>query len=438
MQQTAIRAQEARAALADEWRRQNPQTPEDILAFYKTADQSDDLAAFHASAMRQRWTALVCDVVTTTGASSVVDIGCGAGHDLRAIREATGAEVALFGVEPSDAFRRQLRDDGFSVVESVEDAPIETTDLLICLDVLEHVPDPEAFLGSIARRAKIGAAIIESAACHDIGTPLHLRANRGWRTGHALESAGWERTYEQGRVRVWQRMAEAPRIAHAGLALCAYRGVSTPTFRSVVNLIRHDPQGQWRVMVAGEAGIARARSMVTSWWITETADDVLLMVDDDVSFKSADAERLVALCRDGYDVICGAYPTRDASHLSLRGHGEDIFFGPGKEPIEIQCVATGFVAFHRRVFDAMATMLPVVNANLEDNFRPFFDFRTVPNEATGGWEWLSEDYDVSEKAKACGFRIYLDPSIILEHQATVSLSVANMQAMRAVLDGETG
>lgn len=431
---TMVDAREARQALADEWARQAPTDAAGILDFYRTADQSDDLAAFHRTEMRRKWTALVCDVVTTTGARSVVDIGCGAGHDLRALRAAVDHEVYLGGVDPSDIFRERLLGDGFDVKDRVEAAPVETADVLVCLDVLEHVTDPEAFLGSIARRAKVGAALIETAATHDIGTPLHLRANRGWRTGRALETAGWERTFEQGRVRVWQRMAEAPRVEHAGLALCAYRGVSTPTFRSVVNLVRHDPEGRWRVMVAGEAGIARARSQVTSWWHSETADQVLLMIDDDLAFKSTDAERIVQLCRDGMDIVCGAYPTRDASHLALRGHGEDILFGPGKEPIEIQCAATGFIAFHRRVIDAMVKVTPLCNANLEDAFYPIFDMGAVPNEATGGHDYLSEDFFFSELAKSLGFRIWLDPSIILGHLAEIELNVGNMMDIRAVLE----
>jgi hypothetical protein len=110
-----------------------------------------------------------------------------------------------------------------------------------------------------------------------------------------------------------------------------------------------------------------------------------------------------------------------------------LVFGPDRDPVEIVCAATGFLAFSRRALDAIAEKLPVVNANLETAYRAVFDFRTVENEATGGWEWLSEDYDFSLKAKAAGFPIWLDPSIVLGHQAEVELTIQNMGAMRELL-----
>jgi hypothetical protein len=428
-------AHEARAALAAAWADADPRTPEQVLAFYGAADLEADLEAFHTDPMRRRWTELLCEVADRIAPRLVIDIGCGRGDDLMALHGSiTDPNCCLRGVEPNDRLRARINAELCPCVATVDDADVEDADLLVCLDVLEHVVDPETFLTGVALRAKLGCVLVETCATHDIGTPLHLRANRGWRTGRALESAGWERTYEEGRVRVWQRMREGPKQT-TGLALCTYRDVSQPTFKSVLNLCRGDDGLGWRVLMSGEAGIARARSQVTSYWHTTTADDVLLMIDADISFQAEDARKIVQRCRDGYDVICAAYPTRDASHLALRGMGEDVAFGPECAPVKVVCAATGFLAFHRRVIDALSETLPVVNANLEYAFRAFFDFRTVENEAVGGHEWLSEDYDFSEKAKAAGFDIWLDPSILLGHQAQVELTLQNMRAMRAVLDG---
>jgi SAM-dependent methyltransferase len=431
-------ADDARAALAAEWRDVAPDVtdPASVLGFYRGATTlEEDLEQFHSDPLRRRWTELLCEVAETTKPRLVVDIGAGRGDDLAALHRAISNPLCyLRGVEPNERLRNRINDELCVCVADVEDADVEDADLLICIDVLEHVVDPEGWLGSIARRAKVGCILVETCATHDIGTPLHLRANRGWRPGRALELAGWERTFEEGRFHVWQRMREGPKRT-TGLAICTYRDVSQPTFKSVLNLCRGDDGMGWRVLMSGEAGIARARSQVTSYWHTTTADDVLLMIDSDISFRAEDARRIVERCRSGYDVICAAYPTRDASHLALRGLGEEVAFGPDAEPVKVVCAATGFLAFSRRVIDALSETLPVVNANLEYAFRAFFDFRTVENEAVGGHEWLSEDYDFSEKAKAAGFPIWLDPSILLGHQAQVELRVTNMRAMRAVLDG---
>jgi hypothetical protein len=430
-----ISADHARARLALSWREADPRTEAEVLDFYRTAELEDDLAAFHEDPLRRRWTELLCEVAETTQPRLVIDIGAGSGHDLTALHAAiTDPLCYLRGVEPNDALRNRINDELCVCVADVADADIEDADLLVCIDVLEHVVDPEGWLTSIARRAKLGAILVETCATHDIGTPLHLRENRGWRPGRALELAGWERTFEEGRFHVWQRMREGPKKT-TGLAICTYRDVSQPTFKSVLNLVRGDDGLGWRVLMSGEAGIARARSQVTSWWHTMTADDVLLMIDADISFRAEDARKIVERCRAGYDVICAAYPTRDASHLALRGMGEEVTFRADAEPVKVVCAATGFLAFSRRVIDALSSTLPVVNANLEYAFKPYFDFRTVVNEAVGGHEWLSEDYDFSEKAKAAGFDIWMDPSILLGHQAQVELNVTNMRALRAVLDG---
>ena len=197
----------ARAALAAEWWAKQPRTPDEVLAFYRDAQaQASDQAAWHAMPGRQRWTALLVTIAQRIAAHRVVDIGCGSGHDLRALRAGLGDGAILTGVEPNDRQRAELPPDVMAVPD-VAQAPIETADLLICIDVLEHLPDPEAFLAGLAGRARAGAVLFESTATHDDGTPLHLPRNRGWRPLPCLEAHGWRQLEREGRVKVWQRLA---------------------------------------------------------------------------------------------------------------------------------------------------------------------------------------------------------------------------------------
>ena len=94
----------------------------------------------------------------------------------------------------------------------VADAPVEDADVLNCVDVLEHVVDPETWLGSIAHRAKEGCMLLESCATDDLGTPLHLASNRGWHPGRVLQTHGFERMAEEGRLRVWSPIGAGTRL----------------------------------------------------------------------------------------------------------------------------------------------------------------------------------------------------------------------------------
>jgi len=432
LREAALSPEEARSRLAQEWASRAPSTPAEITQFYRDSEHlAADLAAFHSFPERQGWTRAIVYLAQTQGSIRVVDIGCGAGHDLAALR-ATLPDLELHGVEPNDALRSLANHNHVvcaSVTEDVAEAPIESADLLICIDVLEHIPDPESWLTSIAQRAPIGCWLVEATATHDCGTPLHLKENRGWQPGRALEGAGWENIQTQGRLRVWRRVREAC-VPRATLMLCANRTVTIPTFRSIMAMQESLADQGWRVYIGGEAGIHRARNIAASKWWVGTADDVFVMLDDDITFNPSDIERLADRCRNGFPVICGAYAKRDGGGLALRGLTEDVYFGPDQEPIEIGSLATGFVAIHRSVLDAIIPTLPLCHAMTTFAFWPMFDFSTV-QDSHGEWEHLSEDYYFSKLAREHGFPTYLDPSIFLGHLGTIEIGVRNMRQVHA-------
>lgn len=430
---------EAREALATEWRGANPQTPDEIAAFYRSArTYGPDLAAWHATPERQAITAMLVHVATQAPATRIVDIGCGAGHDLRALRAALPA-AELSGVEPNVLLHGALAHDGFDMYYRVDNpgamqwqCPIESADLLVCIDVLEHLPDPERFLSGIAYGAPIGCLLFEMTATGDAGTPLHLAANRGWHPGRCLERHGWALVDYSDRVRVWRR-EELAGATRASLLLCAYRSVDAQHLTSTLALCAGETG--WRLRVkTGDALIARSRAIVVTAWHRETADDVFLMVDDDIAFSPADAERIADQCRNGHDIICGAYPVHDGGHLACRflpGTGE-VHFGPDAPPLEIEYAATGFMAVHRRVIDALVASLPLCHADQPWSFCPLFQTMLIPHP-TAGHEWISEDWGFCHMARAAGFRVWLDPQTRLTHMGSAGISVANMAAMHTAI-----
>lgn len=416
---------DARQDLATEWNAAAPRTPLAVWSFYRNANGlRADLDAWHATDERRSWTKALIYVAKRIDAHRVVDIGCGAGHDLRALRD-FGLEVS--GVEPNVALCSDLIRDGISCDAMVVNAPIEDADLLVCIDVLEHVPDPESFLTAIARRAKLNAVLVETTATHDLGTPLHLPENRGWHPGRALESCGWTKIDEQGRLRVWQRMALQKR-EQASLILCAYRQLSMPTLTGVLGLVK----GNWRILTeAGDALVSRVRSKAVSRWWRENADDVFLMADDDIVFDPSGADWLVKQCRQGHDIICAAYPVHNGAHFALRAPRGEIAFRPDAEPVEIEYAATGFLAVHRRVLDAMIPTLTLCHPDQVWSFWPMF--QPMVAAPRGLDEYLSEDWAFCQRARDLGFKVWLDPSVRIGHLSQIELNVANMQAIHAAL-----
>lgn len=431
--------QDARSALAAEWASAAPATPDEVLAFYEGSQQlQHDLDAWHREPERRSWTEMLVYIAGQIGAKRAVDIGAGAGYDLKALRDAGLSH--LCAVEPNQALAWHMIDAGIvdALLNTVDQdwSYVEQADLLVCFDVLEHVPDPEAFLGSIAHRARLGAVLVETTATSDIATPLHLEANRGWHPGHCLDAAGWVKIDQRDRVRVWQRVKESV-AEQASVLLCAYRACSIPTMQAILAL----GGSGWRFLPKwGDALISRARSQIVSAWHAETADDVFLMIDDDITFRPEDAERIVALAREHRSIVCAAYPVGDGGHTAIRSlNRSTLEFGPGLRLVEVEYAATGFVACHRDVIDALAPTLPLCHPDQSWGFRPYFLPMVAPMSTAAGIDvdaYLSEDWAFSLRARQQGFRIWLDPTITLGHQKQAELTVKNMTAFHRVMIGE--
>lgn len=101
-------------------------------------------------------------VLRSTPRARVLDIGCGAGANGRAIRAATPS-VRLYGVEPDEGaagIARGAYDEVFhGDVKGWLDTNVEEAfDAVVLSDVLEHIVDPIAFLRSLAKAPSLARA----------------------------------------------------------------------------------------------------------------------------------------------------------------------------------------------------------------------------------------------------------------------------------------
>ncbi|MGD9889695.1 MAG: methyltransferase domain-containing protein [Dehalococcoidia bacterium] len=412
----------ARDRLAAEWRAQNPTTEAEIAAFYRTAiGLRDDLDDWHTKPMRQHYTAIVVAAVQAQKAQRILDVGAGAGHDLRAVHDAV-PEATLVAVEPNTRLRDRLPAVAYPRIDLVPEEPL--FDLQICIDVLEHVPDPAALLAEMIKRLRMGGVLIEATATCDPTTPLHLPHLRGWSPARMLDAHGFVCRETVDRLRIWQRIQER-RGDEPTLILCAYRQLTAETHEAILELCA----AGWRYKRHGnDALVTRVRSIAASQWYRETAGDVFLMVDDDIQFSVQDAEKVVALAREKRGIACGAYPVRGGGHLACRPLNESIVFGPKAPPVEIEYAATGFMAVHRDVIAALIEDFPLCHETETWAFWPIFDCLIAERDAPWGvtYEYLSEDWAFCRRARDKGFGVWLDPSVALTHYGSKGYTVATM------------
>ncbi len=79
----------------------------------------------------------------------LLDLGCGSGVFLHAARQRGRAQ--LFGVEPHDAFRAYLRNEGFDVRQGLAAYDSASFDVILLSHVLEHFEAPIDMLVSLRR-----------------------------------------------------------------------------------------------------------------------------------------------------------------------------------------------------------------------------------------------------------------------------------------------
>lgn len=410
----------AREALAKEWERSNPVDEASVAAFYRESQcLADDLEAWHQTEERQQWTRTIVEYAKSRDVQSVLDVGAGAGHDLRAIRDVK-PRISAWAVEPN---RRLLTLDNYPVggktCTSIEDTS-GVFEMVLCIDVLEHVPNPDTLLAQIVERVKPGGLLITSTATHDHGTPLHLPELEGWTEVPQLEAAGFARVARQDRLFVWERRAVmAP---PATVYVVAHREISAPTVECLFELVGNG----WPVGIShGDADVGRHRSKVASSWYREQDTNVFLMIDDDIVFSVEDVEKVVALAYEKRSIAIGNYPVADGGHMAGRGWaGQAIHYAPDAEPVEIRWPSGGFLAAHRDVVEAVIEDLPLCYAANPDAFWPMF--QEYPYEDPDLTHYLSEDYAFGQRARDKGFGVWLEPSVNLTHLKVNPLNLNNM------------
>jgi SAM-dependent methyltransferase len=84
------------------------------------------------------------DLMKKEECRTVYDVGCGSGYKL--VKYFSEYETTGFDVEPTVSFLKQKYPDRQWRVVPFDDRTLESAELVVCSDVIEHVPDPDALL----------------------------------------------------------------------------------------------------------------------------------------------------------------------------------------------------------------------------------------------------------------------------------------------------
>lgn len=188
-----------------------------------------------------------------------------------------------------------------------------------------------------------------------------------------------------------------------------------------------------------DALIGRSRSIMCTEFL-KTDADVMVIIDDDIVFEAQDFWKIVEGARETKGVYGGAYVTRSTDpHISSRWYpGTTLEFAqtPHRRPVPFQYLATGFMAIHREVMEAMLETefvdaygthrIEECQLGADRPFYPFFSPFTVI-EDDGRRHYLSEDWAFSNRTLQCGKGVWVDLSIILIHMGWYPFTVKDLK-----------
>lgn len=196
------------------------------------------------------------------------------------------------------------------------------------------------------------------------------------------------------------------------LAVPAYDGVAACFTQSLFASHGELPHRMDLEIFAGNCHVDDSRNRLVRDFL-ETDCEQLVFLDVDVSWTPKDLGKLMDYDRD---IVAGVYPRRadDQPYPVKQLPGERWSDSEGL--VEVEGVPTGFLKIKRRVFETLLREAKHHRSSDDPLFRD-----TIPiifERALSGWTRVGGDIEFCRKARAAGFKIYVDPMMCLGHQGT--------------------
>lgn len=197
---------------------------------------------------------------------------------------------------------------------------------------------------------------------------------------------------------------------HIFIAIPCHGEISAQTFSSFFEAAQLLDAAGYNITLCTEAGnchVDDARnSLVREFLKTDCTD--LVFIDADVGFPPENLLRLVEVDRD---INAGVYPKKedveDFPILPLPGE----LWADKDGLVEVEGVPTGFLRIRRRVLETLAGKAQGFIGQAGDPV----PYKVIFERTIAGGKRRSGDYAFCYKARAAGFRIYVDPEMEFTH-----------------------
>ena len=141
---------------------------------------------------------------------TIIDVGCGngwiAGQLAGGGHQVVGIDLALDGIELARRAHPKVRFEVASVYDDLTDI-VQSVDLVICTEVIEHLYSPQRLLENIEAVLRPGGVLILSTPYHGYLKNLALGLLGAWDRHHDIEREGGHIKFFSERV--LRRMLEA-------------------------------------------------------------------------------------------------------------------------------------------------------------------------------------------------------------------------------------
>lgn len=196
------------------------------------------------------------------------------------------------------------------------------------------------------------------------------------------------------------------------ILMAVSRHIEAETDTAIFELVR---RGYAINKMYGCANVDIARSVLATNAILEGFDEIM-WIDADVGFHPDDVERLRS---HDLPLTCGLYPKK-LSEGGLAAVVEDdtsaLVFGATGGLVPIRWAGTGFFHTRREVYEAIVKLsdMKICKSGLGGILHPYFMPFALPDN-DGFHFYLGDDTSFCERARQCGYKIYADTTIRLNH-----------------------
>ena len=204
------------------------------------------------------------------------------------------------------------------------------------------------------------------------------------------------------------------------LAMPCYRQMDALTVQSLLKLVTLQiTSGEFSMKIrmhVGECPIGRARNDLTHDFL-DTDCTHILFIDSDIIFSYEQVKKILFAKEE---IIGGFYVKKQEGAVSPVCNTLNSIDKPREDGmVKVKYMGTGFLRIERSVFEKMIKDKPEL-AYTDDR-----DGKTIKHDfwrmgvdtdvVTGVKRWLSEDWQFCQFAIQCGYEIWADASILLQH-----------------------